>query len=785
MKLLKTLFRRLTRTPLLPLVALAAGLLFVPDLALAAATATEESRTATQVIQEMVTMLNVFFQFLQFLLYPLLLVIAALMDNEMLIGPAMENKLRLIWVEIRNWVNMAFVLIMVGIAFYNVMGIAGDGSNYALKSILPKIVIGLVAVNFSFLAGKLLIDSTAVLTNAVYALPQSSKLVDWDKQRDEMRVRLCEKPGEVGGSISYESEDAQPRAVEDGSILGLVFCAKDESEENFTGEFNTFGNNFFNHFGQHNVSVALMVQMGNATDIPVPKDAGLNSLSDLTFNLLFGVFLFVMFGFAYVALAVVLIARVVVLWICLALSPLAVLVFVFPDLGQAAGGGNFDIKEKFFGHLFVPLIIGVVFSIGFTMLATLKDTSAGGWLGQIGEKSLADVTKTEDVIELADTYGKDLSDFQDLLIAAAAVIIIWMGTFAAAEKTVASSITNTIKSAGESTGKFLAKLPAYATAIPVKLPGSDEKTPLNLMNILGTIGGLPRAFEQKQRDKTQELIRGITSDALGSKLDQLNKDMRNLSSTSAQTEFNNFIRDPKNLDRPGELKKAAIELARKVNPDLVPEIEKVKDDDFVDWLKAGGSEAKDLLGSEYNPSMVGASATPPQATSPATTPPAVTTAVQTLNPSGRPPMNGPLTGQAQRDVKTALDSLSDVQVGVTANLVDGNVAQSTLDAYKALSDAQRTAVLKATTVTNGKIDGASFTQAVTDVTVGAPAGGTAAGGGTGTTGTGGTAAGSTGGSSGATPVTPAGPPTPAPPPAAPAPAPAAPVAPPPPPPAGP
>jgi hypothetical protein len=555
-------------------------LLILPHFAFAA----EESKSSADIMRDLVTILNTFFQFLQFLLYPLLMIIAALMDNEMLIGPAMENKLRLIWVEIRNWVNIAFVLVMVGIAFYNVMGIAGDGSNFALKSILPKIVIGLVAVNFSFLAGKLMIDSTAVLTNAVYALPSSGNLMDWDEQRDEMKVRLCAKPGEEDGDIVYTEGTATTRNTDDGSMLASIFCATGEGGETFTGEFNAMGNNFFNHFGQHNVSVALMVQMGNAANLQVPKEGGAQAIADLSFSLLFNIFLFVMFGFAYAALAVVLIARVIVLWICLALSPLAVLLFIFPDLSNAAGGGNFDIKEKFFGHLFVPLVIGVVFSIGFTMLSTLKGTSAGGWLGQIGDKGLNDIGTLDQAIELGTTFGNDLSNFQDLLIAIAAVLIIWMGTFAAAEKTVANSITSSIKTAGETTGKFIAKLPAYATVIPGKFAGEDD---VNVMSALGGIIGAPRAWERKmnKRDGISNKLAGANT-----KVDDVLDKMRDATHKQAGGYANDHFKEKGSLDVPAEVKQVVDHLAGRLSDSNKEGLNLPPDKaDLSKWLKHDAS----------------------------------------------------------------------------------------------------------------------------------------------------------------------------------------------------
>ncbi len=502
------------RILILPLLAVL-GLVILPDMALAADATTDVMQEVKEGIATTATMA---FAFLNALLYPMLVIVGALMDNEILLGPEMEENLRGIWVEIRNWVNMFFVLILVGIALYNVLGLSGEGSNYALKSILPKIVIGLVAVNFSFLAGKLAIDSVAVLTDAVYGLP--TNFIDWDGERDELEKRLCshvkESVDEEGNTLLTVTQ----RKTEDAPMLSSLMCRKEGDSpqaENYhfdntnkKGELNDLGKSFFSNFGEHNVVAVMMVNMGLLADINVVDSEGglVDELSDLTLNILFGVFMFLMFGFAYVALIVVLLARLLILWICLALSPFIVLFFIFPDIASNIGG-ELNIKEKFLQHLFVPLIIGIVFSIGFTMLSVLKGSSSGSWMGAIQEVKFSDL---EDATQLQATLNTaQITDFQSLLIAVAAVVIIWVGVFGAADKTIANSITNTIKGAGEKAGKFMASLPLYATAIPI--PGRvDEKTgeqlKMNPLSLFTAISDIPRRFRSESQRKADTFLTG-------------------------------------------------------------------------------------------------------------------------------------------------------------------------------------------------------------------------------------------------------------------------------------
>lgn len=120
----------------------------------------------------------------QWLMMPALTIvgyIGKLLENEFIFDSnkagvgmdGMEGMLKEIWVLMRDIVNVLFVLVLLFVAFINVVKEAGSASGWELKAILPKIVIALVAVNFSWSACKVLIDVSNVATATVLAIPQS------------------------------------------------------------------------------------------------------------------------------------------------------------------------------------------------------------------------------------------------------------------------------------------------------------------------------------------------------------------------------------------------------------------------------------------------------------------------------------------------------------------------------------------------------------------------------------------------------------------------------------
>lgn len=67
------------------------------------------------------------------------------------------------WKTIRDFVNLIFILIMVVIAFSNILRI--DTDRYGVRALLPRLVFGVIAVNFSFIL-------VQILTNIAFIIAQ-------------------------------------------------------------------------------------------------------------------------------------------------------------------------------------------------------------------------------------------------------------------------------------------------------------------------------------------------------------------------------------------------------------------------------------------------------------------------------------------------------------------------------------------------------------------------------------------------------------------------------------
>lgn len=429
------------------LTALLAILFFIPQIALAQGAPTDPEMT--KLMNDIMLKVNMILDFLSPVAWMIIYMVGGLFDNELIFGGNMGEALLNVWVQVRNIVNVFFVLILIIIAIYNVLGLGDKGpfQNLQLKQILPKFVISLLIVNFSFLGAKVFIDFTNVITQAVFALPSNITSVDTGK---------------------IAAEFCGPKAP----FLGY-FC---DPQANGTYAPNERAKQFFAKLDSRNLALAMAIDFGKLHQQKLVA-GNVKDVWQLVFNILFGIVINVMYIICFAAVLIVLIARIAVLWVCVALSPLLALSIVFPNIMQT-GGGEMDIGKNIVKHTTAPIIIGVFMSIGYIMMDTLNKfpSISNGYFSSL-QMDMLDPN--------ALTTG--IANVQQFLIAVATVYLVFTGVFAAAGETVAKGITNSIKDTTLAVGKFFGKLPLYAQIAPVA--GAEGVTPMQLISTLKGLEG--------------------------------------------------------------------------------------------------------------------------------------------------------------------------------------------------------------------------------------------------------------------------------------------------------
>ncbi|MCX6733405.1 MAG: hypothetical protein NTX63_01185 [Candidatus Peregrinibacteria bacterium] len=428
------------------------------------------------------------------LLWPLLMFAGGLMKSDFLYTGAIDLKLSEMWIQVRNLVNIAYVLLLLAVALYNVVGLGETVSMLELKKALPKIILGLILVNFSYAGVKVVLDVINVGTTFAFSIGRTDAALT---QATLLKVNAAQGPicdtlgsGQLAQGIGTEAKDkaiatqcsAITKAADKAKcIKGVeaVYAPKAGSAADSKAMCvpDKDGNLMMNpqvkkYLNSWNIDSSLMIiaiKFMNIQDLPkVSAAAAKGGLSSLTINMLFSVVMFLIYAVSFIVLIVILFARAAVLWMIIIFSPAIVFNATFTIPG--AGGHT----SKIIKTLISPMLIGFVLSIGFILLATMQNINYNG------QGALASNAPTSSI----DT-------FQDLLVAIGSIVFLWIGIQAASSDTIADGVTKTIMDSAQSAGTWLAKAPfKYAPLFQVATPHAGHHE----LQDMGKIGvGLDQA----------------------------------------------------------------------------------------------------------------------------------------------------------------------------------------------------------------------------------------------------------------------------------------------------
>jgi len=143
--------------------------------------------------------------------------IGDLLNNDFIFGAGIEDMLLSIWQTVRNFVNVAFVFVLLVIAFYNIVSI--DPEKIPLKKSLGKVAIALILVNFSYFGAKVILDVANVLTTAVFAIPRDiitdAQLSSAENEYgpDAIHAQCYKKFYQGDTSVSFEHLQSDPDLI--------------------------------------------------------------------------------------------------------------------------------------------------------------------------------------------------------------------------------------------------------------------------------------------------------------------------------------------------------------------------------------------------------------------------------------------------------------------------------------------------------------------------------------------------------------------------------------------
>jgi hypothetical protein len=434
-------------------------------------------------------------------------------------GRPMELILRNLWVTSRNIVNSLFLFILLFAGIYMIV-MGGDGMQ-KVKSGMPKFVLAVILVNFSWFFPRVILDVSNVLTAVIFRIPElvtggvspcvrdlgsDDAIGGVGAAADEpcvyvYEVRLfptmndckttvafaaglpppgplpakCRRPIDIPGTgFPYWGKSigagGAGGAAPKGGLLDIFYL--DWNTVVRAGGFNDVNGNAIPLTGADTIINGLAVnfaQLPNLSTIDLKavalaKKGGastpelLAAYAKFVIELILHAALAIATGLALLAFAVVLVVRIAVLWLCIAFMP-----FIF--VGWAMGGSLGDMKAEgapniwktFIQYAFIPPMVAIPFAIGYAMMSNLYYVKA---------------FRVALELDGAGFFVPGIDSFHEFLWTIVAIGIIWIGTFTVMKKAqFAEKLVSGIKGIGDMGVKTAVNAVGYA---PMPLPGGGH-----------------------------------------------------------------------------------------------------------------------------------------------------------------------------------------------------------------------------------------------------------------------------------------------------------------------
>ncbi len=515
------------------------------------------AQTDSTILQSVALFLSLLINLMTFLALKLIELGGSLMGTEYLTGEAAMEGIRPMWVVIRNLTNVGFVLLMVVLAFTNLfagIGIAGE-SKWTIKDMLPKVILSMIAINFSLLGFRVIIDAVHVVTIAVISVADTAIEAKGAADVGDMLSFATD----VNGDPCYSPEPQRSTYTVDqltaiqtndcktfSQWLNAHYCKADNVEaqscwfkidpENADSAYRGTSST------THNLFLAFAVyfqQLQHMPALSAKLGSWLEVANDVLFSTIMAAAYVVVLGATFAALLI----RTVVLWLIMVASPALIAMGI---LGLGDGGGDFSSAD-ILNYLIMPIKIGLALAVSFVMMSAMADTtilSTESTFVQVG----------------SGVFSRGSHGFIWQILT---VMVFWTASFTAFKGAkFIENITDQIKSGAEQLGKFAFDVSLLDRPwFRISDPRDPTKTAdASLGDLLSFPSQVDSAYRSNQRDRQRKVFADLglfdeganLSSASINKLDRSITDF-NQGATKSQDKqkeyFNTALADVSNLDQ--------------------------------------------------------------------------------------------------------------------------------------------------------------------------------------------------------------------------------------------
>ena len=418
----------------------------------------------------------------------------------------LQEYLKEMWILISNVVYFVFAFILVAIAFMNIIG---KGDKWELKSALPRFIVWVLIVPFSWFFVQFILSLSAILTVWVLTLPYDTfqekdifkNLDDKTKICTHMKVHL----GSTSGNSSSSSSSSWGGNTKLWEFMECEQWSEVTIQDILSWKSSSDGKEPYQSsiFGIVSVYTYGILKIDQADTIIKWDLKTIKDIFALWLKAIFDVIFIFMYLILMAALFLALFVRGIWLWMYAMFSPAFWLLYFFEKGKDGVGSEHkFSITE-FISLALVPVYVSAALSFGlvFIYIASQgidgKATNDGvlelGWfkLTITGATGVSWEDKTEKSV------------LARLIIQIFGLAMLWIAVMAALKQSsVTEKITKPIADFGSSVGSLVASAPMYAPIIPAGAWGNISAKSLPTIS-----SGIKSSLESSSVEKGQSFIK--------------------------------------------------------------------------------------------------------------------------------------------------------------------------------------------------------------------------------------------------------------------------------------
>ncbi|MCP4523396.1 MAG: hypothetical protein GY828_04190, partial [Candidatus Gracilibacteria bacterium] len=276
------------------------------------------------------------------------------------IGLGLHEHLRSLWILISNVVYFIFAFLLVVIAFMNIIG---KGDKWELKQALPKFIVGVLIVPFSWFFVQFVLSISSFLSASVLLVPYDTFSTN-AQLKGLLNQKVC--------TTFVIANKSKPKGNSEGYKQG---CAVDVEKSDDKEHMKTIGE-ILSSDSAYGLLGVYTYGIFSIDEVTTLKGEGTKTFTDifkLGINTIVILVLFVVYLILLISLTLALFVRGVWLWLYTIFSPVFGLLYFFGKEKEGFIDGKFSITE-FIGLAMVPVYVSAALAFGllFTFVAGLS-----------------------------------------------------------------------------------------------------------------------------------------------------------------------------------------------------------------------------------------------------------------------------------------------------------------------------------------------------------------------------------------------------------------------------